>query len=98
VEVAADGQSALLYLQQHPFDVVLLDINLPDMSGFDVLQWIRQHSPNANIPVIALTAHTNAEVGQQCLAAGMNGFLNKPSDWQRLCQIILKVINSEDAG
>ncbi len=97
VEVAADGQSALLYLQQHAFDVVLLDINLPDMSGFDVLQWIRQHSPNANIPVIALTAHTNAEVGQQCLAAGMNGFLHKPSDWQRLCQIILKAVNREDA-
>lgn len=98
VEVATDGQSALLYLQQHTFDVVLLDINLPDTSGFDVLQWIRQHSPNRNIPVIALTAHTSAEVKQQCLAAGMNGFLNKPSDWQRLCQIILKVLNREDDG
>ncbi|WGZ94687.1 MAG: response regulator [Candidatus Thiothrix putei] len=98
VEVAADGQSALLYLQQHPFDVVLLDINLTDTTGFDVLQWIRQHSPNPNIPVIALTAHTSAEVKQQCLAAGMNGFLNKPSDWQRLCQIILKAVNREDDG
>ncbi|UOG92499.1 MAG: response regulator [Candidatus Thiothrix sulfatifontis] len=96
VEVAADGQSALLYLQQHPFDVVLLDINLPDTTGFDVLQWIRQHSPNPNIPVIALTAHTSTEVRQQCLAAGMNDFLHKPSDWQRLCQIILKVLNHED--
>lgn len=93
VDVAVDGKGALLHLQQHFFDLVLLDISLPEISGFEVLRWIRNHSLQPRIKVIALTAHAIHGMEQQCLDAGADGFIRKPFEWQMLCQVILKVLN-----
>ncbi|MFT3925193.1 MAG: response regulator [Myxococcales bacterium] len=79
VHVARDGEEALRLLQQESFELVLMDCQLPGMSGFDTTRRLReQPGPNQTTPVIALTA--NAMVGdeQACREAGMDDYLSKP--------------------
>ncbi|MEP7119017.1 MAG: response regulator [Acidobacteriota bacterium] len=74
---AADGAAALAALDQHgPFDVVLLDQKMPDMSGVDVLVQIRQRAPDTR--VVMLTAHASLDLATEALAKGASHFLSKP--------------------
>ena len=95
VLLASTGESAIVQLQQNNFDVVLMDISLPGKSGLEVSQWIRKHSLNPSVPIIALTAHDLTQVKQKCEEAGMNGFLAKPFDYQDLYQVISGVLNEQ---
>jgi signal transduction histidine kinase/ActR/RegA family two-component response regulator len=76
---AADGFEALERLQQHPVDVVLMDLQMPGMDGLEATRRIRRgEALNPSIPVIAMTANVLAEHRRQCEEAGMQGFLAKP--------------------
>lgn len=92
VSLANSGENAIVQLQQRQFDVLLLDISLPGKSGIEVCEWVRKHSLNRNIPIIALTAHNLSGIRQKCLDAGMNGFLSKPFEYQDLHQAISSVL------
>ncbi len=93
VAVAGNGQSAILQLQQHRFDIVLLDLSMADMDGFEVTAWIRRYGQQPNIPIIALTAQATPAIEQQCRDTGMNGFLTKPFTLQDLHTIIVKNVH-----
>lgn len=95
VSLASTGEGAIVQLQQKSFDVVLMDISLPEMDGFEVSQWIRKHSLNPNVPIIALTAHNLTHIKQHCEAAEMNGFLAKPFEYQDLYRAIYGVLNEQ---
>jgi len=90
VTLAANGEAAIVQLQQQNFDIVLMDINMPDMDGFEVTKWIRQNGNTPNVPIIALTAHNLSRVKQQCEEAGMNDFLAKPFSYQDLYWKVIK--------
>jgi signal transduction histidine kinase/CheY-like chemotaxis protein len=92
VTLAVDGKSAILQLQQDSFDVVLLDISMPDISGFEVLHWIRHSAPNPKVLVITLTAHATQDVQQQCHEAGADAFLSKPFTYQDLSALICRTL------
>jgi two-component system sensor histidine kinase/response regulator len=80
VEVAPDGGTALRLLAGASFDVVLMDIQMPDMDGFKATAAIRElekHS-GTHITVIAMTAHAMSGYKERCLAAGMDGYVSKP--------------------
>ncbi|MEM6267950.1 MAG: response regulator [Bacteroidota bacterium] len=79
-EIAANGREALAMLIAQPFDVVLMDIQMPEMDGYEATRRIRAHAETRvrRTPVIALTAHAMAEEVDRCLAAGMNAFISKP--------------------
>jgi len=78
VLMACDGPSGIeTARQQHP-DVILLDLRMPDMDGFEVLQHLRASPEAASIPVIFLTANVQDTVKQKALSAGASGFLPKP--------------------
>ncbi len=79
VMVADGGQAALVLLQNHPFDVVLMDIQMPGLDGYETTRRLRAMGLGADrLPVIAMTAHTTEHDRSQCLAAGMNDYLSKP--------------------
>lgn len=61
-------------------DVVLLDMNLPDASGLDLITSLRGHERLAGVPVVAVTAHAMRGDRERCLAAGCDGYLSKPID------------------
>ncbi|PWQ97162.1 hybrid sensor histidine kinase/response regulator [Leucothrix arctica] len=86
--VAESGQQALDFLEQHSFDIVLMDVSMPDMDGYETVQRIRKHSSLKAIPIIALTAHAIAGEKERCLAAGMNDYLTKPFDIEELKEVL----------
>ncbi|MBW4693778.1 MAG: response regulator [Lyngbya sp. HA4199-MV5] len=75
---AQSGKTALALAQASPPDLILLDILLPDLSGFDVLHSLRHHAATAHIPVIAVTALARVDDCQKLLQAGCNDCSSKP--------------------
>ncbi|MBL8939111.1 MAG: response regulator [Archangium sp.] len=83
VTVAADGPSALAAVARAPFDVVLMDVHMPEMDGLEVTRRIRASSRDAT-RIIGLSASANREDVEACRNAGMNDFLAKPLTQERL--------------
>jgi CheY-like chemotaxis protein len=81
IDIANDGVEALMMASRKQYDVVLMDIQMPNMSGINAAQKIQRFpGPNADVPIIAMTA--NAMVGdrESYLDAGMNNYVSKPID------------------
>jgi len=72
----ASAQEALVKIQADKFDLVLTDIRMPQMNGYELARVIRQ--TDAQVPIYALTAHVMEYVPMKCQDAGMNGFITKP--------------------
>jgi class 3 adenylate cyclase len=81
VATAGDGSLALRLLDEEPFDIVLLDVMMPGLSGLDVLQRIRERWPESDLPVIMVTARDAAEDVVAALRAGANDYVTKPLDF-----------------
>ncbi|MBI5899278.1 MAG: response regulator [Rhodocyclales bacterium] len=78
VDIAADGRQAVEMVRQGAFDLILMDLQLPDMNGLDATRDIRRLPGGWNIPIIAITANAYDDDRQRCLDAGMNDYLAKP--------------------
>ena len=80
VVVARDGRKALEALDHSSFDLMLLDIQMPELDGFQVIEVLRRREQTAggHLPVVALTAHAMKEDRERCLQAGMDDYLSKP--------------------
>jgi two-component system sensor histidine kinase/response regulator len=80
VTIAGDGQAALDELEKESFDLVLMDVQMPNMGGFEATAAIRdkEKTTGGHIPIIAMTAHALKGDEERCLAAGMDGYLSKP--------------------
>jgi PAS domain S-box-containing protein len=80
VRLASDGREALARAEEEVFDVLFLDVHMPELDGFQVVRAIRERERAAggHLPAIALTARARKEDREQCLAAGMDDFLAKP--------------------
>jgi CheY-like chemotaxis protein/HPt (histidine-containing phosphotransfer) domain-containing protein len=82
VTIAGNGREALAALDAGRFDVVLMDVQMPEMGGLEAAAAIRQRERQhgGHIPIVAMTAHAMAGDRERCLAAGMDGYLAKPID------------------
>jgi PAS domain S-box-containing protein len=99
LHVAGDGRSALTALEQGQFDVMLLDIHMPELDGFQVVavQRQRERGTGRHLPIIALTARSAAGERERCLQAGMDDYLTKPVRAADLFAAIERVVSGEEA-
>ena len=93
VAVANNGREALAIFANAAFDVVLMDVQMPEMDGFEATAAIREHerATQRHVPIIALTAHAMKGDDQRCLAAGMDGYVAKPIQAQELLAVIARL-------
>jgi hypothetical protein len=87
VEVACNGREALESVAARPFDVVLMDLQMPELDGLEATIQLRARGFH-DLPVVALTAHAYAEERGRCAAAGMDDFLAKPFKMQQLISTV----------
>ena len=93
VETVANGAEAIAALSTHSYDLVLMDVQMPDMNGYEATAIIRDPKStvrNHDIPVIAMTAHAMEGDRDKCLAAGMNDYVSKPIKPQALAATLAK--------
>src|SRR4030095_10245068 len=103
VTVAQNGREALEILSNasHPsFDVVLMDLQMPELDGYQATAKLRADPRFTTLPVIAMTAHATIEERQRCLAAGMNDHISKPIDPGNLFETVSRCcqVNAKSAG
>ena len=94
VEVAANGKVGLEMVRSHPlayYDVVLMDLQMPVMDGYEATRILRLDPQHAHLPIFAMTAHAMAEEKQRCMALGMNGHLSKPIDPEVLFETLAQL-------
>lgn len=92
VVVASDGEEALAMMRAEIYDLVLMDVQMPKMSGLDVTRRYRETEPEAiHTPIVALTAHTTREDRERCIEAGMDAVLIKPIDLKQLHEMVRSV-------
>jgi two-component system sensor histidine kinase/response regulator len=90
VEVAGNGAEGLAACQERHFDIVLMDLQMPVMDGMTATRKIREWETSGHIPIIALTANAMTGDRELCEAAGMDGYLTKPIEVERLRNILAK--------
>jgi len=92
VAEAEDGIQALKCLQKQPYDLILMDVQMPHMDGFETTREIRkmEKGTDRHIPIIAMTAHALKGDRERCLAAGMDDYLSKPINRQELFSLLDK--------
>jgi PAS domain S-box-containing protein len=90
-DVAANGKIAIEKLQTKSFDIILMDLQMPEMNGFDTTEYIRTKM-NSQIPIIALTADVTTVDLAKCKAVGMNDYISKPVDERLLYNKIIGLV------
>jgi PAS domain S-box-containing protein len=100
VDVATNGQEAVAMAREHRYDLILMDMQMPEMSGLEATRAIRQLPGWATQPILALTANAFDDDRLACKAAGMNDFIVKPINVDALYSTILKWLDAavEKAG
>jgi PAS domain S-box-containing protein len=92
VIVAGNGREAIWVLETQTIDLVLMDIQMPEMDGFAATAEIRQREIETHIPIVALTAHAMKGDRERCLAAGMDAYVSKPLRAAELLQVISRLV------
>ena len=86
---AENGKDAINILQKNPsLDLILMDIMMPEMDGYEAMEKIRRNEKYKNIPIIALTAKAMKGDRQKCINAGANDYLSKPVDIDKLLSLL----------
>lgn len=96
-EMAANGRQAVEAVKERPFDVILMDVMMPEMDGIEATSCIRAlDEPHSLVPIIALTANAMRGDRESYLAAGMDGYVSKPMDAGALLKVLAEQLPSAD--
>ncbi len=100
VSVCGNGNEAFQALEKDSFDIILMDVEMPEMNGFDATRIIREKEKvsGKHIPIVAMTAHAMNGDRERCLASGMDAYISKPVSSEELFSIIEKYTNGEIAA
>ncbi len=96
VSIARDGREALSMLRAQRFDAVLMDLQMPELDGFEATLALRRDPALAQLPVIAMTAHAMSRDRERCLAVGMNDFVTKPIEPRELFAVLARWLPKDD--
>jgi PAS domain S-box-containing protein len=98
--VAENGRKVLALLETATFDVVLMDVQMPEMDGFEATKAIREREQarGGHLPIVAVTAHAMKGDAERCLAAGMDAYLAKPLEPRELASVIAGVLRGAAPG
>jgi CheY-like chemotaxis protein len=96
VEIAKNGKEAVEAVHRSHFNAVLMDIQMPEMDGYEATKIIRRDSRFTSLPIIAMTAHAMKGDEEKCLEAGMNEYISKPINQERLFYIIWKSMGRQE--
>ena len=95
-DTANNGLEALEKAFARPYDLILMDMQMPEMDGYEAIETIRlSNTDNTTVPIIALTAHTSEDEIRKSLAIGANAYISKPFDPDDLFRAIVKLIHKE---
>lgn len=97
VTVANNGKEAVEWIEKNGFDLVLMDVQMPEMDGLEATKEIREKEKitGKHIPIVALTAHAFKEDEEKCLSAGMDGYTTKPIKIQELFKTIENILKEK---
>ena len=102
VETVGTGREALQALERRSYDIVLMDLEMPDMDGLEATAAIREREANragsGHIPIVAMTAHAIKGFREKCLAAGMDDYVTKPIDPRELYRVVEAVVPASAAS
>jgi CheY-like chemotaxis protein/HPt (histidine-containing phosphotransfer) domain-containing protein len=100
VAIANNGQEAIDLFRKQAFDLVLMDVQMPELDGFLATKRIREYekSTHGHIPIIAMTAHAMKGDRARCLAAGMDGYVTKPLNPEEVVAAIVTVLHEAPEG
>ena len=101
VEIAEDGRAACEMAEKsqaegRPYDLILMDIQMPEMNGYEATRWLRQHGWQG--PIVALTAHALVGDREKCLEAGCDDYIAKPIDGRRFREVIGRFLGPKAPG
>jgi CheY-like chemotaxis protein len=97
-DLASNGIEAIESLERQPYDLVLMDVQMPEMDGLEASRRINQRWPNARRPyIVAMTANAMQGDREACLAAGMDDYVTKPIRVDALVEALLQVVPRRDA-
>ncbi|MGO9112245.1 MAG: response regulator, partial [Thermoguttaceae bacterium] len=98
--LAGNGKAALTAWEREPFDLILMDVQMPDMDGFAATEAIRakERTTNDHVPIIALTAHAMKGDRERCLAVGMDAYVSKPIRAAELFEAIGRLLSADVEG
>ena len=98
VTIVGDGDAAVEAVRHHDFDAVLMDIQMPRMNGFEATRRIRELPRGKSVPIVAMTAHAMKGDEEKCLEVGMNGYVSKPVNQDRLFHTLWRLLSATDAA
>lgn len=93
VAEAVNGKDGLSKAESGQFDLVITDLNMPEMDGLTMIREMRKRPTMAGVPIVFLSTESDAAFKQQAKAAGATGWITKPFSSELLCRIVEKVIS-----
>ena len=93
-DLASNGEEAIAAVEKKTYDIILMDVQMPIMDGLTATRAIRKSHTSDQLPIIALTANVQQEDKENCLKAGMNDFLTKPLEFERLESTLINHLKS----
>jgi len=94
LDIAGNGKIAIEKLKSNKYDIILMDLQMPEMNGFEATTYIRK-TMNSQIPIVALTADVTTVDVEKCKAVGMNDYISKPIDEKLLYSKIIKYLKKK---